>query len=399
MFEAKANRLKGKKATAPGIHPRQSRNDQAMLLVSASESDSNMLYAAGFFVPDPFIFFQHKKTKYVVMSDLEIDRAKKQAHVDRVLSLSLYQKKLRHRGISSPAMVEVLDLLFRERGIRSLIVPANFSVLLADQLRAKGFSVQIKRDPFFAEREAKAVDEVKHITESLRVATLGLEAGIRALKRTKIGGDGYLRLNGSRLTSETLKTIVNTTIMGQGWLPSHTIISSGNQCVDPHHEGSGPIKAHTSIIFDIFPRSQKTGYFGDLSRTVVRGRASDKLKEIYAAVQAGQQIGFDMIRDGSNGKDIHQKIVALFEARGFPTGRIKGRMQGFFHGTGHGLGLDIHEPPRIAPVDATLRTGHVVTVEPGLYYLGVGGVRLEDVVVVTPTGNRNLTDCPQFLEI
>ena len=370
-----------------------------MLLVSASESDSNMLYAAGFFVPDPFIFFQHKKTKYVVMSDLEIDRAKKQAHVDRVLSLSLYQKKLRHRGISSPAMVEVLDLLFRERGIRSLIVPANFSVLLADQLRAKGFSVQIKRDPFFAEREAKAVDEVKHITESLRVATLGLEAGIRALKRTKIGGDGYLRLNGSRLTSETLKTIVNTTIMGQGWLPSHTIISSGNQCVDPHHEGSGPIKAHTSIIFDIFPRSQKTGYFGDLSRTVVRGRASDKLKEIYAAVQAGQQIGFDMIRDGSNGKDIHQKIVALFEARGFPTGRIKGRMQGFFHGTGHGLGLDIHEPPRIAPVDATLRTGHVVTVEPGLYYLGVGGVRLEDVVVVTPTGNRNLTDCQQFLEI
>jgi Xaa-Pro aminopeptidase len=399
MFEAKANRLKGKKAAAPGIHPRQSRNDQAILLVSASESDSNMLYAAGFFVPDPFIFFQHKKTKYVVMSDLEIDRAKKQAHVDRVLSLSLYQKKLRRRGISSPAMVEVLDLLFRERGIRSLIVPANFSVLLADQLRAKGFSVQIKRDPFFAEREAKAVDEVKHITESLRVATLGLEAGIRALKRTKIGGDGYLRLNGSRLTSETLKTIVNTTIMGQGWLPSHTIISSGNQCVDPHHEGSGPIKAHTSIIFDIFPRSQKTGYFGDLSRTVVRGRASDKLKEIYAAVQAGQQIGFDMIRDGSNGKDIHQKIVALFEARGFPTGRIKGRMQGFFHGTGHGLGLDIHEPPRIAPVDATLRTGHVVTVEPGLYYLGVGGVRLEDVVVVTPTGNRNLTDCPQFLEI
>jgi Xaa-Pro aminopeptidase len=96
---------------------------------------------------------------------------------------------------------------------------------------------------------------------------------------------------------------------------------------------------------------------------------------------------------------VHQKILALFEAQGFPTGRIKGRMQGFFHGTGHGLGLDIHEPPRIAPVEATLRTGHVVTVEPGLYYLGVGGVRLEDVVLVTEKGNRNLTDCPQFLEI
>ena len=333
------------------------------------------------------------------MSDLEIDRAKKQSHADRVLSLSRYQKKLRRMGKGSPGITDVLDLLFRERGIRVLIVPANFSALLADQLRAKGFSVQIKRDPFFDEREIKTRNEVKNITESLRIARLGLEAGIRALKRTKIGRDGYLHLNGSRLTSETLKTIVNTTIMAQGWLPSHTIISSGNQCVDPHHEGTGPIKAHSSIIFDIFPRSQKTGYFGDLSRTVVRGRASEKLKEIYATVQAGQQIGFDMIREGADGKEVHQKILALFDARGFPTGRIHGRMQGFFHGTGHGLGLDIHEPPRIAPVEARLRSGHVVTVEPGLYYLGVGGVRLEDVVVVTPRGNRNLTDCPQFLEV
>ncbi len=375
------------------------RADQALLLVTASEGDANMLYAVGFFVPDPFIFFEHKNIKFVVMSDLEIDRAKKQAHVDRVLSLSLYQRKLRKLGKAPAGMIDILDLLFRERGIRSLIVPANFSALLTDQLRAKGFSVQIKRDPFWAEREAKNRVEVQQITESLRVARLGLEAGIRMLKRTQTKRDGYLYLNGTRLTSEMLKTAVNTTIMAQGWLPSHTIISSGNQCVDPHHEGSGPIKANTSIIFDIFPRSQRNGYFGDLSRTVVRGRASDKLKEIYATVQAGQNIGYEQIRDGVNGKEVHQNILVLFESRGFHTGRINGRMQGFFHGTGHGLGLDIHEPPRIAPVDAILRTGHVVTVEPGLYYLGVGGVRLEDVVVVSAKGNRNLTDCPQFLEI
>ena len=357
-----------------------------------------MLYAAGMFVPDPFIFFHHKHTKYVVMSDLEIDRAKKQARVDRVLSLSRYQRRLRKSG-KPPATVDVLDLLFRERGIRSLIVPANFPALLSDQLRAKGFSVQIKRDPFFAEREIKNDREVRQITESLRVARLGLEAGLRMLKRSKIGRDGYLYCNGAKLTSEMLKTAVNTTIMAQGWLPSHTIISSGNQCVDPHHEGTGPVKAHTSIIFDIFPRSQENGYFGDLSRTLVRGRASERLKRIYATVQEGQQLGFNLIRDGINGKEVHDKILTLFTARGFSTGRIGGRMQGFFHGTGHGLGLDIHEAPRIAPVDNILKSGHVVTVEPGLYYLGVGGVRLEDVVLVKPKGNRNLTECPQFLEI
>ena len=400
MFESQKNTRSMRQKSAPKDATDQKlRDDQALLLVSASECDANMLYAAGFFVPDPFIFFQHKKTKHVVMSDLEIDRAKKQAHADRVLSLSAYQRKLRKTGKKPVTTTDILDLLLRERGIRSVVVPANFSALLTDQLRAKGYSVQIKRDPFWAQREIKNNTEIKQITESLRIAVLGLEAGIRTLKRSRAKRDGYLYLNGARLTSEMLKTAVNTTIMAQGWLPSHTIISSGNQCVDPHHEGSGPIKANTSIIFDIFPRSQKNGYFGDLSRTVVRGRASDKLKEIYATVQAGQKLGFDQIRDGTNGKAVHENILALFKSRGFPTGKINGRMQGFFHGTGHGLGLDIHEPPRIAPVDATLRTGHVVTVEPGLYYLGVGGVRLEDVVVVGPKGNRNLTDCPQFLEI
>ena len=398
MFETQTSRQKKSKIAGDTSAAVKLRGDQAILLVAASEGDANMLYAVGFFVPDPFIFFQHREKKFAVLSDLEIDRAKKQAHVHRVLALSLYQRKLRQLG-KPAAMIEVLDLIFRERGIRSLIVPANFSALLSDQLRAKGFSVQIRRDPFWAERETKNRVEVAQITESLRIARLGLEAGIRMLKRTQTKRDGYLYVSGTRLTSEMLKTAVNTKIMAQGWLPSHTIISSGNQCVDPHHEGSGPIRANSSIIFDIFPRSQYNGYFGDLSRTVVRGRASDKLKEIYATVQAGQQIGYEQIRHGVNGKEVHQNILALFESRGFHTGRINGRMQGFFHGTGHGLGLDIHEPPRIAPVDAILRAGHVVTVEPGLYYLGIGGVRLEDVVVVTAKGNRNLTDCPQFLEI
>src|SRR3990167_4321755 len=168
-------------------HKRLSKHS-AIVMVAASEGDANMLYAAGFFVPDPFIFFEHKQKRIVVMSDLEIDRAKKQASADRVLSLSLYQRKLRKIGRPA-AMIDILDRLFRERSIRRLVVPANFSALYADQLRAKGYSVQIKRDPFFAERETKTAVEVKHIAESLRVARLGLEAGLRTLKRTKIMRD------------------------------------------------------------------------------------------------------------------------------------------------------------------------------------------------------------------
>ncbi len=371
----------------------------ALLMVAASESDANMLYATEFFAPDPFIFFQHRGKKYLIMSDLEIDRAKKQAQVDHVLSVSRYQKRLRKKGAQSAGTADVLELALNEREVRSLQVPANFPALLMDDLRKRGFILQTKRDPFFTQREIKKAHEVQKIRDSLRVAEMGLEAGIQALKKARIGRDRYLYVNRSRLTSEALKTIVNTTIMAHGWLPSHTIISSGNQCCDPHHEGSGPIKAGSSIIFDIFPRSQKTGYFGDLSRTVVRGRASEHLKKAFATVAAGQELAFRMIRDGVEGKEVHQKILAFFEQKGFSTGKRGGRMQGFFHGTGHGLGLDIHEAPRIAATEAILRSGHVVTVEPGLYYIGMGGVRLEDVVLVTRNGNRNLTCYPKFLEI
>jgi Xaa-Pro aminopeptidase len=368
------------------------------LIWSASEGDSNMLYATGFFVPDPFIFFEHRGRKHAVMSDLEIDRAKKVANVNSVISLSDYWRRLKRQG-KAIGTGDVLELIFKEKGIRTLEVPANFPVLLADDLRSRRFTVAVKKDPFFDEREKKSPMEVKKIQDSIRVAEIGLEAGIKALKRARIGKDRYLYLNGRRLTSEAVKTIVNTSIMAQGWVPSHTIIAGGDQCCDPHNEGHGPLRAHTSIIFDIFPRSQKTGYFGDLSRTVVRGRATERLKEVYEAVRLGQELAFKLIRDGVQGSAVHEKILVLFRQRGFSTGKINGRMQGFFHGTGHGLGLDIHEPPRIGMSKSTLRTGHVVTVEPGLYYVGVGGVRLEDAVVVTPNGNRNLTRYPRILEI
>jgi len=368
------------------------------LILAASEGDSNMLYATGFFVPDPFIFFEHLGRTHVVMSDLEIDRAKKEANVDSVLSLSDYWRRLKRQG-KATGTGDVLELIFKERGIHTLEVPSNFPVLFADDLRSRRFTVAVKKDPFFDEREKKSPMEVKKIQDSIRVAEIGLEAGIKVLKRARIGKDRYLYLNGRRLTSEAVKTIVNTSIMALGWVPSHTIIAGGDQCCDPHNEGHGPLRAHTSIIFDIFPRSQKTGFFGDLSRTVVRGRATERLKEVYEAVRLGQEFAFKLIRDGIQGSAVHEMILDLFRQRGFSTGKINGRMQGFFHGTGHGLGLDIHEPPRIGVSNSTLRSGHVVTVEPGLYYVGVGGVRLEDAVVVTPNGNRNLTRYHKILEI
>jgi Xaa-Pro aminopeptidase len=372
----------------------------ARLIYSASESDANMLWATRFFAPDPFIFIQKRGKRYLVMNDLEIDRAKSEASVDKVLSYSDYVRRKQKEGIAFPSPADVLSEIFKDLKIKSVEVPGTFPIGLADQLRSMKLKVQPGPDPFWPDREVKTSGEVRSITDSLRAAELGIEAGIDAVRRTEIRKDGYLYLDGTRLTSEILRRIIDTTIMSQGYVPSHSIVSSADQCVDPHNQGSGPIRANTSIIMDIFPRSQKTGYFGDITRTVVRGRASDRLKHAYYCVEEGQRIGFRRIRNDASAYDIHHEILNYFAAEGFRTGLDGGRMQGFFHGTGHGLGLDIHEAPGFgARSKNKLRTGHVVTVEPGLYYEGMGGVRLEDVVLVTDTGCRNLVRIPKVLEV
>jgi len=379
--------------------PKPTRID-ACLIYSASESDANMLWATRFFAPDPFIFIQKRNKTCLVMNDLEVDRAKSQADVDRVLSYSEYVKRWQQRGTQFPSAAEVLLEVCKDLRITGVEVPSTFPLGLADQLRNFGITVRPKPDPFWPDREFKTENEVRFISESLRAAERGMEAGIDAVRRSEIRKNGYLYLDGTRLTSEILKRIINTTIMAQGYVPSHTIVASGGQCVDPHNQGSGPIRANTSIIMDIFPRSQKTGYFGDITRTVVRGRASDRLKHAYYCVERGQEIAFRRIRDGANAYEIHNEILNYFKAEGFDTGVVKGRMQGFFHGTGHGLGLDIHELPSFGLRNKNpLRRGNVVTVEPGLYYEGMGGVRLEDVVIVTKTGCRNLVDIPKRLEV
>lgn len=374
---------------------RASRN---VLLYCASETDADILYPTGFFAPDPFLFVQKGRTRILVMSDLERDRAKKQARVERVLSWTAFAKRLEADGRRATAAAVIARVL-GDLELRRVEVPRRFPLGLAMELDALGVRLDLVDDPFWPEREVKRPDEIRAITAALRAAEAGLEAGLQALRACRVGRDGYLRRDGRRFTAEDLRGAVNTRIMAEGCVPSHTICAPGDQAVDPHEEGHGPIRAHTPIVMDIFPRSEKTGYFGDLTRTVVRGRASERLKEVYALVHEGTRLGHRRIRDGVDGRAIHGEIQALFTARGYPTGVRNGRMQGFFHGTGHGLGLEIHEAPSISVRPSVLRAGHVVTVEPGLYYLGIGGVRIEDVALVTARGSRNLTRVPKFLEL
>jgi Xaa-Pro aminopeptidase len=374
-------------------------DSENILIVADSEHDANMLYAVGMFVPDPFIYFRWEGHCHIVLSDLEIDRAKKNAKHCRVLSYNQCIEKLRRR-IKRPGLAAVVSLLMRERKLRKIFVPANFPHGLARELRNYKIKVRVKKGGIFPQREFKNADEIKKISAALMMAEVGLAEGIQALKTSKVGRDRKLTYHGAPLTSEKLRSVIDIAILQAGGLASHTIVAGGRQACDPHEQGHGALRAHEPIILDVFPRSQKTGYFGDITRTVVRGRASDAVRRLYDTVARGQEIGFKKIQCKAKGAEIHRAIESFFESEGYKTGRKNGRMQGFFHGTGHGLGMEIHEAPRISLTsNDVLQPGHVVTVEPGLYYPQIGGIRLEDVVTITPTGARNLTKFEKILEV
>lgn len=373
---------------------------EARLLFAASERNADLLYATRFFAPDRFACFLHGGRSHVVMNDLEIDRARRQARVDEVISLSALQAELRREGRRAITTAAVLHRLLSGRGVRSLLVPFDFPAGLAFQLRRRGLRVRAKQGPFFDQRQFKQAREVRQITRAQRAAEAGLQAGIDLIRRARITSRGKLEQDGAALTAERVKEAINTAVLKLGFVAAHTIVAGGTQGCDPHNEGHGPLPAHRPIILDVFPRSQKDGYWGDITRTVVRGRADERVRALYRCVAEGQALALKQCGPEAGGRQIHQSVRDFFDSRGFPTGLKRGRMQGFFHGTGHGVGLEIHEAPHIGSrKESILQAGQVVTVEPGLYYSGVGGVRIEDLILITPRGHRNLTRFPKVLEI
>ncbi|MBI5772895.1 MAG: M24 family metallopeptidase [Verrucomicrobia bacterium] len=375
-------------------------SSENLLLVADSERDANMLYAVGMFLPDPFIYLRLKGRCHIVVNDLEIDRARRAARHCKIISLNRVLNQLRRDGVKSPGLPHAVQSLLRARRVKKITVPSSFPHGFARQLRDLKIKVKLKQGACFPDREFKCAEEVKKISAALMMAEVGLAEAVQVLKSSKIARNGRLIYHHLPLTSEKLRAVIDTAILQAGGQSCHTIVAGGRQGCDPHESGRGLLRAHQPIVIDVFPRSQKTGYFGDITRTVVKGRASEAVRRLYDTVARGQEIAFEKIRPGVRAVEVHKDVQEFFESQGYKTGRKNGHMEGFFHGTGHGLGMEIHEAPRInVNSEDTLRAGHVVTVEPGLYYPRLGGVRLEDVAFITGDGNRNLTKFEKILEV
>ena len=364
----------------------------AILLYADSEHSADMLYLGRIQVPDAFVAFVARGKKYAVLGALELGRARKESAFDKVLPLETYLQRARKRWPDrKPGPAEVVALVAAEFRVKNFYIPDDFPAGLATRISQLGVGLTIVTDAIFPEREVKTRTEIAAIREGNRCSAAGLDAAERLLRASKVKGRQLLH-EGKPLTSERLRRTIEVACLEAGGISHGTIAAGGDQACDPHCVGHGPLRANELIVVDVFPRVQTTGYHGDMTRTFLRGRASDAQRALVEAVRAAQFGAMQSIRAGVNGRDIHRGVIAEFEQRGYTTKHTAKGSVGFFHGTGHGLGLAVHELPRMSTVDHTLLKDSVVTVEPGLYYPGLGGCRIEDVVQITARGVKQLSD-------
>jgi Xaa-Pro aminopeptidase len=376
----------------------------ARLFFADSERDADLYYLTGFLAGDPFLCLVHDGKTTLFLGDLEVDRARRQGRADEVVRVKEVADALEKEiGRELPGdriawLTLVTGRIARDRGIDAFEVPAAFSVAFADGLRGAGLGVHWRPSPFLPERARKTADEVAKVRGAIEHTEAAMTAAIDRLRAAQIR-DGMLFENGKPLTAESVRFGINLLLLERNCHPYEVIVAGGEQAVDPHERGHGHLPANVPIILDIFPRDNATRYHGDMTRTVVRGRASDDAKRLFDTVAQAKANAEAMLKPGVDGRDVHERVKRTFEEAGYETGVRGGRMVGFFHGTGHGLGLEVHEYPRVSTVHEEMLPGHVVTIEPGLYYPGIGGVRIEDDVLVTDTGCENLCTLDAFLEI
>jgi len=377
----------------PNRPARQTR--RADLLYADTRRSADQRYLGGFEAPDPFVSFRKGSRSYALLNQLEYGRAMRESRFDEVLRLEDWVEKARkERGKRDVRPAEIIAAVAKAYRIGAFKAPGDFPAAVAFELTRLGFDLDVVDGSLFPERERKSDQERKWIREGNRCSAAGLREAERLLRAARVR-NGKLHCQGKPLTSERVREAIEIACLQRGALSLDTIVAGGDQACDPHCLGHGPLRANDLIIVDVFPRVTRTGYHGDMTRTFLKGRPSEAQKALVAAVRRAQRAALEKVRAGAPGKTAHKAAVETFERLGYETGRSKsGGYEGFFHGTGHGLGLEVHETPRVSTAPGKLKRGAVVTIEPGLYYPGLGGCRIEDVVAVEDDGCEKLSSYP-----
>jgi Xaa-Pro aminopeptidase len=370
-----------------------------LVLIPSGDADADFTYASGFPVETGLYIRFADGDDVLVASPLEIDRAKSQSRAARKLGYSEAGYVDHGEYASWPRLAA---RMLREKGLEAARVSPRLQAVYLEELRSAGVAVEIDRELFRAERRHKTSEEATFIQAAQRAAEAAVVEVVRQLASAEIR-DGMLWLEGRQLTSERLYARAQLLLGEMGFSCPDMIVAGSPECAMPHFRGEGPIRAGAPVIIDIFPSGRASHYYGDLTRTVVVGDVPDEIRRMHAAALQALDAGIESIKAGVPGRDVHHTVCQVLVDRGYGTTTkgYEGPEGGpkMNHSTGHGVGLDVHEEPGLrGPNEDPLREGDVVTVEPGLYLLGLGGVRIEDTGMVTSNGFANFTNITRSLD-
>src|SRR3954454_7655091 len=342
-------------------------------------------------IGDPFLYLESNGTRAVTTSALERPRFEQAGDFELIGLEELGWDELIVSGRPRwDIEIEVAARAVERLGLRDAVVPAEFPVELADRLRSRGGEVRAAHEEVAMRRRVKSSAELAGVRRAQAAADAAMARAAELLR------------GGGSLTSESVRNEMIAVCRSHGaTLPADVIVASGAQGAVGHDPGSGPLREGESIIIDIWPMDDESACYADMTRTFVIGDIPDELAEWHRLTEAALEKTRTAVRPGVNGREIYDIACDVYEGAGIPTGRTKAEGEvlrdGFFHGLGHGVGLDVHEEPGLGRSGDELVAGDVITLEPGTYRQGFGGVRLEDLVLVTDDGGETLTNFPYEL--
>ena len=346
-------------------------------VIYASSKDADMFYLTGFKIGDPVFYLKREgKPATLIVPQMEYERAVSESHCEVMTRGDAGYFEILEEE-SDPLRAGAKMICAQAGG--DLLVPGTFPLALAREMESF-CNIYVDKITVKNMRAVKNSHEIKAIKSVQRAAEGALDLAVSMIKKAEPRGS-LLYYDSKPLTSDIVRAEMQCYLLRLGCTAAGTIVSCGPETAMPHNRGNKTLLINEPIIIDIFPRSTSTSYYADMTRTFVRGEPSRETEDIYNTVKEAKALGWSLIRPGVSGSEVHQAVLDFFTDSGYKTGT-----EGFIHSLGHGVGLDIHENPVLSPSGGELREGHVLTVEPGLYYQGIGGVRLEDMGMVTKDG-------------
>ena len=373
----------------------------ATIMAGIPAKNAALFHAMRFSVGDPVALIRIDGNSTLILRDIEMERASKHARVEKVHCPADFEPKQGLSGDRETATAQAAAEFLSQNSVKVVTGDRSLPLIFSEMLRERGIEVKCDHDLGVSQRRSKSAEEVKWLQDIQTITEAAVRLACERIANADANADGILMHDGSPLTSERVRAEVDIFLMNQNCAPAPAIIAAGPQGADCHNLGDGPIKTGVPVIVDIFPENRATGYNGDCSRTVVHGQVPDEVQKMHAAVVAAKQAGIDLTKTGVTGEDVHKAVIATITEHGFkigiPAESEPAEYCGMVHGTGHGVGLDVHESPLLDFKGPALVAGDVITIEPGLYSKAIGGIRIEDMVVVTDEGCRNLNKLPEEL--